>query len=207
MTASETPIRAEFGSPSASRHLPGSACSATSLRPAAPRPTPWRVYLVEAVFGGLIGAAVGFYLDTAADFAGGGEVSPLPRRGRPRAAFGVYAFLSKWGFINLGNVGGGREPAVRRGPGGSHQLVRAAWLFAINRTFLTAYFRRETAPIKSLFTRRGLVDVESEHARSSALGAVDVADHQLLPPAHGRADVVQPGRRHSHRGGHLPPRH
>ena len=35
----------------------------------------------------------------------------------------------------------------------------AAWLFAVNRTFLTAYFRRETAPIRSLFTRAGLVDV------------------------------------------------
>ena len=32
----------------------------------------------------------------------------------------------------------------------------AAWLFAINRTFMTAYFQQDAAPIKSFFTRDGL---------------------------------------------------
>src|SRR5262249_398759 len=32
-----------------------------------------------------------------------------------------------------------------------------AWLFALNRTFLSAYFRREVGPIRSLFTRDGMI--------------------------------------------------
>ena len=68
----------------------------------------WRVYLVESLWGGLIGAAVGFYLDAA-------QVSLVVDKfhrylsvgataGSPSA---VYAFLSKWGFLQLGNVSGG----------------------------------------------------------------------------------------------------
>ena len=34
-----------------------------------------------------------------------------------------------------------------------------AWLFAINRTFMAAYFRKETAPIRALFTRDGLTQL------------------------------------------------
>ena len=49
-----------------------------------------------------------------------------------------------------------RELVSSPRPGGVISWSIAAWLFAVNRTFLAAYFRKETTPIKALFTRDGL---------------------------------------------------
>ena len=34
-----------------------------------------------------------------------------------------------------------------------------SWLFAINRTFMAAYFRKESAPIRALFTADGMAQL------------------------------------------------
>ena len=159
----------------------------------------WRVYLVHALLGGFIGAAIGFYLDAAQVAVVVAKFHRYLAAGRPPEPFDVYPLLSKWGFINLGTVTGGVSLLFAEALAGVISWSIPAWLFAINRTFMAAYFRKETAPIRALFTRDGLVQLTREHDRGPALGPVDVADHQVVPAADGRADLVQPGRRDPHR--------
>jgi cyclic beta-1,2-glucan synthetase len=119
----------------------------------------WRAYLLEMIWGGLIGAAIGFYLDAAQlaivaeKFQRYVSLSHMPE------PFGVYPFLSKWGFIRLGNVTGGVSLLFNEALAGVICWSVPAWLFALNRTFLTAAFRRETTPMKLLFTHAGFVGV------------------------------------------------
>ena len=115
----------------------------------------WRVYLLHALLGGLIGAGLGFYLDAV-------QVSRIVSKfhrylgvGQAPEAFGVYPFLSKWGFLRLNPVTGGANLLFAEALMGVISWSIPAWLFALNRTFLSAYFRRETAPIRALVTREG----------------------------------------------------
>src|SRR5262249_24234118 len=75
----------------------------------------------------------------------------------PPQPFDVYPLLSKWGRIDLGTVTGGVSLLFAESLSGVIEWSIPAWLFAINRTFLAAYFQKETAPIKALFTRDGLI--------------------------------------------------
>jgi cyclic beta-1,2-glucan synthetase len=115
----------------------------------------WRLILVRSLLGGAIGAAVGFYLDAA-------QVSVIVAKfhqylaidGEPRP-FDVYPLLSKWGRIDLGTVSGGVTLLFDESLAGVISWAVPAWLFAINRTFLAAYFRRELAPVRDLVTPEG----------------------------------------------------
>jgi cyclic beta-1,2-glucan synthetase len=119
----------------------------------------WRVYLVEMIWGGLIGAAIGFYLDAAQVTIVMEKFHRYLSMGHAAEPFGIYPFLSKWGFIELGSVSGGVSLLYNEALAGVICWSIPAWLFAVNRTFLTAYFRKEAAPIKALFTRDGLIGV------------------------------------------------
>src|SRR5262249_39190968 len=70
--------------------------------------------------------------------------------------YGVYPFLSKWGHIDLGTVTGGVSLLFAESLAGVISWSIPAWLFALNRTFLAAYFQEETSPIAGLFSRDGL---------------------------------------------------
>jgi cyclic beta-1,2-glucan synthetase len=160
LTASETAIRAEFGAAVGIAAFGGVSLFRDGFYALARHGRlQWRVYLVEAVFGGLIGAAIGFYLDTAQISLVVAKFHRYLSVGQTPQPYGVYPFLSKWGFINLGNVAGGTSLLFAEALAGVISWSIPAWLFAINRSFLTAYFRREAAPIKALFTGRGLVDL------------------------------------------------
>jgi cyclic beta-1,2-glucan synthetase len=117
----------------------------------------WRVYLVEAALGGLVGAAIGFYLDAAqvavvtAKFHRYLAINSTPE------PYGVYPLLSKWGFLNLGQVTGGSSLLLAEALAGVISWSIPAWLFAINRTFLSAWFQRESGPIRGLATKAGMV--------------------------------------------------
>jgi cyclic beta-1,2-glucan synthetase len=121
------------------------------------RPQPVRVYLVQGLLGGFVGAAVGFYFDTAqveavaARFEGYLAVGAAPR------PFIENVLLSKWGTVNLGEVTGGVSLLFAQSLLGVLTWAIPAWLFALNRTFLAAYFLKESSPITGLFTRDGLV--------------------------------------------------
>jgi cyclic beta-1,2-glucan synthetase len=122
-------------------------------------PWPWRAYIVEAMLGGFIGAAIGFYLDAVQVSVVVGKYHRYLGVGQSPEPFGVYPLLSKWGFINLGQVTGGVGLLFDEALAGVISWAIPAWLFALNRTFMAACFRRETAPIRSLFTNEGLAQL------------------------------------------------
>ncbi|HEX9354612.1 MAG TPA: hypothetical protein VF933_12460, partial [Streptosporangiaceae bacterium] len=128
-----------------------------AARRAQGRLQPLRVYVVHGLLGGFVGAAVGFYFDAAqveavaARFQGYLAVGAAPR------PFIENVLLSKWGTVHLGEVTGGVSLLFAQSLLGVLTWAIPAWLFALNRTFLAAYFRKETAPITGLFTRDGLV--------------------------------------------------
>ena len=104
---------------------------------------------MQALLGGFIGAAIGFYFDaTQVAVVSTKFHRYLDRRARRRSRSTSIPLLSKWGFIDLGTVDRRRRACCspRRWPASSSWSI-PAWLFAINRTFLAAYFHRETAPI------------------------------------------------------------
>ncbi len=116
---------------------------------------PIRVYLTQCLLGGFIGAALGFYFDQA-------QVSVVVTKfwrylavGQAPESFDVRPFLSKWGRIDLGTSSGGAKLLFNESLAGVISWAVPAWLFAINRTFLAAYFAGETGPIRSLVTPEG----------------------------------------------------
>lgn len=117
----------------------------------------WRVYLVEAALGGLIGAAIGFYVDAAQLAVVTAKFHRYLAIGATAEPYGVYPLLSKWGFLNLGPVTGGSSLLFAEALAGVISWSIPAWLFAINRTFLTAWFQKETGPIRGLATKAGMV--------------------------------------------------
>lgn len=117
----------------------------------------WRVYLMQTLLGGFVGAAVGFYLDAAQVTAVSDKAKLYLGFATPPQTYRVSPLLSKWGTINLGEVTGGVSLLFAESLAGVIEWSIPAWLFAINRTFLLAWFRQETAPIKGLFTAGGLV--------------------------------------------------
>lgn len=118
-----------------------------------------RYYLVHAILGGFIGAAIGFYLDDS-------QVSVVVAKfyrylavGRPAELFEIYPLVSKWGHLSLGSVTGGVGLLFAESLAGVIGWSTAAWLFAINRTFLIAYFWSDATPIRELFTKTGMTQV------------------------------------------------
>src|SRR5215470_13525103 len=118
---------------------------------------PARVYLVHGLLGGAIGAALGFYLDSAQVAVVVAKVHRYFAAGAPPVNHTVYPLLSKWGFINLGEVTGGVSLLFKEALAGVISFSIPSWLFAINRAFMAAYFNKEAGPITSLPTREGLV--------------------------------------------------
>jgi cyclic beta-1,2-glucan synthetase len=117
----------------------------------------WRVYAVSALLGGFIGAALGFYFDAT-------QVLVVARKYQEYLAIGLeardyieYPLVSKWGMINVGVVTGGVSLLFAEALAGVISWSIPAWMFAINRTFMAAYFRRESEPIRALFRRDGMV--------------------------------------------------
>ncbi|MFT5129322.1 MAG: cellobiose phosphorylase, partial [Rhodothermales bacterium] len=122
------------------------------------RPPPRR-FVVEALLGGFIGAAIGFYLDTA-------QVPVIVKKfmlytsaGFEPRAFEIYALVNKWGHIQLGSYAGGAKLLLNEAMLGVITWSLAAWLFAVNRAFLAAILDRDASPIKRLASRDGFADL------------------------------------------------
>ena len=121
------------------------------------RVQPARSYVVLGLLGGFIGAAIGFYLDAVQVEVVVTKFHRYVDPGQAPQPYDVYPLVSKWGFLQLGTVTGGASLLFAEALAGVISWSIPAWLFAINRTFMAAYFDRETAPIRALFTRAGLV--------------------------------------------------
>jgi cyclic beta-1,2-glucan synthetase len=120
------------------------------------RVQPLRVYVVQGLLGGAIGAGVGFYLDAAQVGVVVGKFQRYLTAGTPPEVYGVYPLLSKWGHINVGVVNGGVSLLFAESLAGIVSWSVPAWLFALNRSFMEAYFQKDTRPITGLFTPAGL---------------------------------------------------
>jgi cyclic beta-1,2-glucan synthetase len=117
----------------------------------------WRVYLVQGLLGGFIGAALGFYFDAAQVAVVVAKFQQYLGVNTPPEGYGVRPFLSRWGFIDLGTQTGGVKLLYDEALAGVIEWSIPAWLFAINRTFMAGFFQKESAPIKALFTKAGMV--------------------------------------------------
>ena len=118
-----------------------------------------RYYFVHVLLGGFIGAAIGFYLDAAQVAVVAAKFQRYLAVGRPPEFFEIYPLVSKWGHLTLGTITGGVGLLLMEALAGVINWSTAAWLFAINRTFMRAYFWKDATPIRTLFTRDGLVQI------------------------------------------------
>ncbi len=123
------------------------------------RPPSPRVSAVQGLLGGFIGAALGFYFDAAQVAVVVAKFHRYLVIGGPVEGFDARPFLEKWGRIDLGTTAGGVKLLFDESLRGVIAWAVPAWLFAINRTFLAAYFRKEATPIRALFTPEGRAGV------------------------------------------------
>jgi len=134
-----------------------------------------RVYLTEAVLGGLAGGALCWYLDTlqtgvvAAKFQ---EYAALAHAaaGMTVEDYVIYPLFSKWGAMNLGAVDGGVRLLYCESLSGVVNWSIAAPLFSLNLVALTALIQRSLAPLRNLFTRQGLVEMVEQAFRVQRWG-------------------------------------
>jgi cyclic beta-1,2-glucan synthetase len=114
-----------------------------------------RVYGIESIAGGAIGALIAFYLDTAQVTALVNKFMAYTSIGLPKTDFSVYSFVSKWGRIDLGAHTGGVKLFYDEALAGLITWSIAAPLFAINKVFMVAYFHRDKSPITFFFSKAG----------------------------------------------------
>jgi cyclic beta-1,2-glucan synthetase len=122
------------------------------------RPAPRR-FIVEALLGGFIGAAIGWYLDSSQVPVIVDKFGLYTSVGFEPRAFDIYALVNKWGHITLGNYSGGAKLLLNEAMLGVITWALAAWLFAINRAFLSAILDRDIGPIKRLASRDGFAEL------------------------------------------------
>jgi cyclic beta-1,2-glucan synthetase len=118
-----------------------------------------RYYFTHALLGGFIGAAIGFYLDDSQVSVVVAKFHRYLAAGQAPQLFDIYPLVSKWGHLNLGVVTGGVDLLFVESLAGVISWSTAAWLFAINRTFMRAYFWKDATPIRELLTKTGMTQL------------------------------------------------
>ncbi len=119
----------------------------------------WRLYLVELHLGGLAGAAIAFYFDASQTPVVLDNLRAYTAYGADPRLSDVYPLLSRWGYFELGHHTGGARLLWNQALTGVITWGVAAWLFAVNRSFLLAFFQREWHPVRRLFSRDGLSEL------------------------------------------------
>ena len=119
------------------------------------RVSPWRIVVMELMLGGVIGAAIGFYLDTNQIGLVLHRISTYLSIGQHPVPNTFNPLLNKWGSITLGSITGGANRFFYESVAGVIVWAIPAWLFALNATFMRAAFQREAGPIRDLFSRDG----------------------------------------------------
>ncbi|MEN6450322.1 MAG: hypothetical protein ABFC96_07520 [Thermoguttaceae bacterium] len=119
----------------------------------------WRPYLVEALLGGFIGAALGFYFDALQSPVVLDKIKLYNSFGLNPVSDEFYPLLSKWGRISLAPYAGGAKLLFNEALKGVVGWGVAAWLFALNRSVLLAIFQRTTAPLRRIISRDGMTEL------------------------------------------------
>lgn len=118
-----------------------------------------RLYAVEALLGGAVGAALGFYLDAAQTPVITRKLAQYLQVGVAPTPYEVYPLLSRWGFLPLGDFTGGARLLWNEALAGVISWGVAAWLFALNRSALLAVLKREWEPLRRAFSRSGVTEL------------------------------------------------
>jgi len=119
----------------------------------------WKLYLTDACLGAFIGAAAGFYLDARQVPVVVEKFKLYTSSGFAAKEYITYPLVSKWGRIDLGTYTGGVKLLFTESLAGVINWAVAAWLFAINRVFMEAFFQKDRSPIKFFFSRAGFVEL------------------------------------------------
>ncbi len=131
----------------------------------------WKVYGVEVLMGGVVGAALTWYGESTqlqvvlakfARYANLSVAAPEP--------YIIYPLFSKWGALNLGLETNGARLLFNESLSGVISWSMAAPLFSVNLVFLTALLQRNTRPIREFTTTAGLKKVIAEALRVERWG-------------------------------------
>ena len=119
----------------------------------------WRLYIVDSLLGAFIGAALAFYLDASQIPVVIEKLKQYTSIGFSPKDYITYPLLNKWGRIDLGTYAGGSKLLFTESLAGVINWSIAAWLFAVNKVFMEAYFQKDTGPIKFFFSKAGFVEL------------------------------------------------
>ncbi len=126
----------------------------------------WRLYALGMLLGGLVGGALGWYLDAAQIAVIANKFwSYVALAGRPPTEYTVYPLFNKWGAINLGQSGGGVRLFYNESLSGVINWGIAAPLFSVNYFVLAALLDRSLSPLKQLISPKGFVSLVEQTVR------------------------------------------
>lgn len=119
----------------------------------------WRLYFIDSLLGAFVGAAVAFYLDSLQVPVVVEKFKAYLSAGLPPADYITYPLVNKWGRIDLGSYTGGVKLLFTESLAGVINWSIAAWLFAINKVLLLAFFEKDKTPIKFFFSKAGFAQL------------------------------------------------
>lgn len=130
----------------------------------------WRLYALAAALGGVAGGGLAWYVDLPQLQVLTGKffkyaVLHYPRSGMPVEDYVIYPLFSKWGAMNLGPTPGAARLFYNEALSGVINWSLAAPLFSINFFLLNALLQRSLAPLRELFSRRGMVALVEQALR------------------------------------------
>jgi len=120
---------------------------------------PWRRYFIDAILGAFIGSAAAFYMDSLQVPVVIEKFKLYTSAGFRAKDYITYPLVNKWGRIDLGSYTGGAKLIFTESLAGVINWSVAAWLFAINKVFMQAFFEKQTAPIKFFFSKAGFAQL------------------------------------------------
>ena len=119
----------------------------------------WRLYIVDALLGAFVGSALAFYLDALQVPVVIEKFKLYTSAGFHAKDYITYPLVNKWGRIDLGSYTGGSKLLFTESLAGVINWSVAAWLFAINKVFMKAFFEKHTAPIRFFFSKEGFAQL------------------------------------------------
>ncbi len=119
----------------------------------------WRLYFVDSIFGIFVGSAIAFYMDALQVPVIVEKFKLYVSSGFSPMSYITYPLVNKWGRIDLGSYTGGVKLLYTESLAGVINWSIAAWLFAINKVFMQAYFEKDKTPIKFFFSKAGFAQL------------------------------------------------
>ncbi|MDP3790886.1 MAG: hypothetical protein Q8R38_02455 [Candidatus Omnitrophota bacterium] len=119
----------------------------------------WRLYFTDSIFGAFAGSALAFYIDALQVPVVIEKFKLYMSSGLPPADYVTYPLINKWGRVNLGTYSGGPKLLFIESLAGVINWSIAAWLFAVNKVFMQAFFDKDKTPIKFFFSKAGFAQL------------------------------------------------